>query len=108
VTTASRIEAWRADIAERLANRPAASAHVDPLAPVYSIPNAMDTLEQWERWEHRDLASMDYAALRGEYDRIRLRLQLDSNPHPWLIERLQVVKDAGEHDKRRAAVVRHY
>jgi hypothetical protein len=51
---------------------------------------------------------MDYAALRGEYDRIRLRLQMDSNPHPWLIERLQVVKDAGEHAKRQAAGVRHY
>lgn len=105
---ASRKAAWRADIADRLANRPAASAQADPLASVYSIPNPMDTLEQWERWEHRDLATMDYAALRGEYDRLRLRLQMDRNPHAWLLERLGVVKAAGERAKRQAAGVRHY
>lgn len=62
------------------------------LEEIYAVPDPFDTLEAWERREHRDLAAMTLSEVLVERDRLRLRLLLDPKPDPWLPERLERVQ----------------
>jgi hypothetical protein len=55
---------------------------------VYHLPREMETLEEHERYAHRDLSRRGNAELLRERERLRLRLTLDDHPDPWALERL--------------------
>lgn len=59
---------------------------------LFPIPDPLDTLEQRERFEHRDLAGLSRAELLRERERLKLRLLLDDAPDPWLFQRLDVLR----------------
>lgn len=59
---------------------------------VYSIPNPLNSLEEWQRFVHNDLADMTIEELRREYDRVDFCILFDDSPHPWLIQRREQVE----------------
>ena len=61
---------------------------------IYAVPNPFDTLEQRERFEHRDLARMTLPELQRERDRVRLRLTLDDGAPAWILQRHTRIKEA--------------
>lgn len=90
----SRMAAWRADIADRVAARPA--AQTDLLGTVYAIPDPFATFEQWQRWVHADIAEMTDAQLRREYKRANDRLAYEDTPGEWLIARVARLRAEGD------------
>lgn len=66
---------------------------------IYRVPNAWDTLEQRERYEHRDLRRLSRPELSRERDRARLRLTLDDSPPEWVLERLRKIEEALSRDR---------
>jgi len=56
---------------------------------IYPLPRELDTLEQHERYNHRDLPRRARAELARERERLRLRLTLDDDLDPWALERLK-------------------
>jgi hypothetical protein len=44
-----------------------------------------------ERYFHTDLAEMGTGSLLHELERARMRLVLENKPHPWLIQRLELL-----------------
>ena len=62
----------------------------DPLTleRIYPLPRAFDTLEEHERFQHRDLSRRARADLARERERLRLRLLLDENADAWLLRRM--------------------
>ena len=44
-----------------------------------------------ERYFHTDLAEMGKGSLLHELERARMRLVLENRPHPWLIQRLELL-----------------
>jgi hypothetical protein len=69
-------------------------AFLDSFCP---IPDGLDTLEQWQRESHEDLAQRAPSQLLLERDQLELRLKMDQAPTPWLAERLQRVREAIGH-----------
>jgi hypothetical protein len=72
------------------------SGHEDEpltLARIYSLPRAFDTLEEHERFEHRDLPRRARADLARERERVRLRLLLDDDPDVWLLQRMKKLSE---------------
>jgi hypothetical protein len=61
---------------------------------VYRLPHELDTLEEHERYAHRDLPRRGRAELLRERERLRLRLTLDDDPDPWALERLKKLSEA--------------
>jgi len=55
---------------------------------IQPIPNPWDSLEQRERFEHRDLWRLSRPELARQRDRVRLRLTLDDSAPAWVLERL--------------------
>jgi hypothetical protein len=43
--------------------------------------------EEWQRLNHLDLSAMSLPELRRELGRLRIRLHIDPEPDPWLLER---------------------
>jgi hypothetical protein len=54
---------------------------------IYPVPRRYDTLEDDERYEHRDLAHLSRAELLREQFRMQIRLALDNRPCAWLLAR---------------------
>jgi len=108
MTTASRIEAWRADIAERVADnadqRGLAAVVLDVIYPVLG-PVADMTYEQLMRWNHRDIAEMTDAQLRREYKRAADRLAYEDTPSDWLVKRVPKLRAEGERRRQGATAV---
>jgi hypothetical protein len=63
-------------------------------ALIYPVPNPWDSLEQRERYEHRDLWRLSRPELARERDRVRLRLTLDDASPTWILERLRRIDEA--------------
>lgn len=63
------------------------------LGRIYSLPRAFDTLEEHERYTHRDVSRRARADLARERERLRLRLLLDDDPDAWLLERMQKLSE---------------
>lgn len=61
---------------------------------LYSVPDPLGSLEQWECFKHVDLGRMTRPFLLRELDRLRLRLLLDEDPDPWLVTRLSAIEEA--------------
>lgn len=64
------------------------------LNTIYPIPDPVSDEDQHARFHHHDLADMDRGSLRLEQERLRLRLLLDGAPGPWLVERLDALREA--------------
>jgi hypothetical protein len=60
---------------------------------IYPVPT-WDTLEQHERFEHRDLARLSRPELLRERDQLEMRLTIDDRPPAWILERLGRVREA--------------
>jgi hypothetical protein len=60
---------------------------------IYPVPNPWDTLEERERYEHRDLWKLSRPELLRERDRARLRLTLDDSPPVWILERVRLIEE---------------
>lgn len=60
---------------------------------IYRVPEPADTLEDFERHAHRDLAGMSRPVLLRERARLRLRLTLDDAPDGWLLDRLRRIDE---------------
>lgn len=58
------------------------------------VPNPWDTLEQLERYEHRDLGRLSRAELLRERERVWFRILLDDAPDLWLFGRLDSLRTA--------------
>ena len=50
-----------------------------------------------ERYFHDDIASMSEMDRLRECERARHRLLLDPKPHPWLLERIDRLREALDH-----------
>ena len=50
-----------------------------------------------ERYFHEDIPAMDEAARRRDLERARHRLLLDSTPHPWLLEQIDMLTRSLDH-----------
>jgi hypothetical protein len=61
---------------------------------IYPVPNPWNTLEQRDRYEHRDLWRLSRPELARERDRVRLRLTLDDSAPTWVLERLGRIEEA--------------
>jgi hypothetical protein len=59
------------------------------LEHIYPLPRALDTLEEHERFYHRDLSHRARAELARERERLRIRLLLEDDPDPWLLQRMK-------------------
>ena len=44
-----------------------------------------------ERYFHTDLVAMSSAVQRREFEQARTRLLLEDRPHPWLIQRVEIL-----------------
>ena len=64
------------------------------LERVYAVPSPLESLEDHERYAHRDLPRLARAELLRERERLRLRLILDDTPDPWLLGRLDALRKA--------------
>ena len=64
------------------------------LGGLYPIPNRLNSEEECERFEHRDLPSFSLAELEIERQRVIFRLIHDDAPSPWLESRLDAVEEA--------------
>jgi hypothetical protein len=73
---------------------PARRRHRARLEPFYQRPDPFDTLEAWERAEHRDLPRMTRAQLLAERAKLRLRLLYDETPPRWFLERARALDEA--------------
>ena len=58
------------------------------LEALYCVPNPLRDYESWQRFCHYDLQHLSQAELLRERERARLRVLLDDDPTPWLLERL--------------------
>jgi len=67
-----------------------ASAILDALL---QIPNPLDTHEQFQQFHHLDLVHLSREEWQQELSRVRFRLLFDPAPHPWLVERLEAIKE---------------
>lgn len=67
--------------------------HAALLDVIYPLPRALDTLEEHERYRHRDLSRRGRAELARERERVRLRLTLDDDPDAWALERLKKLNE---------------
>lgn len=61
---------------------------------LYPVPVPTETIEEWHRARHEDLAGKSRYELLRERDRLRLRLLLDDDPEPWLVARWHAVAEA--------------
>ena len=61
---------------------------------LYPVPVPTETIEEWHRARHEDLAGKSRFELLHDRDRLRLRLLLDDDPDPWLLERWHAVVEA--------------
>jgi len=59
---------------------------------VCSIPNPLDSAEQWDSYYHLDLEGVPRLELLLIRTRVFLRLADERPPHPWLLERLHEVQ----------------
>lgn len=59
----------------------------DLCALLYPVPDPVESLEQNERYHHRDLARLAEPELRRELERLRLRLLLEDDLPAWLLQR---------------------
>ena len=59
------------------------------LRAIYPTPEEMDFGAQYF---HGDLADIPRPELHGEFKRIELRLLLDPQPTPWLLERYDLIE----------------
>ncbi len=71
---------------------------------VLPVPDAFQSSTAAARAEHRDLAAMSDADLWREGERSRLRIVLDPEPVPWVLERFRAVE--AERARRRERGVR--
>lgn len=60
---------------------------------IYTLPRAYETLEEHERFEHRDLPRRARADLTRELERAKLRLLIDDDADPWLLVRVQKLRE---------------
>jgi hypothetical protein len=61
---------------------------------LYRLPRPLATIEEWARSQHLDIDGMTPDDLEAEAHRIRHRLAYDDDPHPWLVERRERVRQA--------------
>lgn len=61
---------------------------------IYLQPDPCETIGEFERYYHLDLAALPLKGLSREARRVQLRLDFDARPTAWMLERLQVLHDA--------------
>ena len=61
---------------------------------LYPVPNSLETLEQRDRYELRDISRMSRPELLKDRDRLKLRLLLEDVSDPWLSRRLAALQKA--------------
>ena len=61
---------------------------------LYPIPDPIETVGQFERFSHSDLAAMPLEEIYREARRVQLRLDYDDRPAAWLLGRLQALREA--------------
>lgn len=59
---------------------------------IYPVPRITDSHEDWLRFYHLDLPYEDRRAMRREIQRAELRLSMEDDPHPWVQERVDVLR----------------
>ena len=55
---------------------------------IYRTPDPVETLEEYRRFHHQDVAKMGPIDRQRELLRIEIRLAFDTKPQAWLTERL--------------------
>ena len=58
---------------------------------ICKVPKLLRSVEEDERFMHRDLDGLSISELRREREKTRFRLFIDDDPPNWLMERLDVV-----------------
>jgi len=62
------------------------------LDAIYAVPEPLASLDQFERFHHRDLPRLARSEVLRGLERLRLRLLLDDTPDPWLFGRLEELR----------------
>lgn len=58
------------------------------------LPQPLLCAEEWERWEHTDLARRSRSSLRSELEAFKLWLPVRRPGHPWYVERVRRLREA--------------
>ena len=69
----------------------------------YPLPDVFNSIEEYQRFRHRDIPAMDATELHRELVRVEMRLLWDDNPHIWLFERREILRQALGQDRRHEA-----
>jgi hypothetical protein len=98
---ARALRAYPPGILTRGARRRPAFTLADLFIAEYPDPRPCDSLEQFERAHHMDIAALSLDEIDRERVRALNRWAYDSNPSEWLLERRRLLDDTAARLRQR-------